>query len=142
MTPYKAYHRATHTVTKTRQVVMLYDGMIRFMQQACEAIEKKDYELRYKKLARVSEIIMGLQSCLDFNAGGDSARFLYDFYSSLDLRIFQLHRTNELEACRALIAEVKGMRDMWDRFDREGEAQPQAAVNSTATAEAPTNVSA
>ena len=39
---YKAYSRANHTVSKTRQVVMLYDGAIRFMQQAAEAMEKKD----------------------------------------------------------------------------------------------------
>ncbi|MDX2095108.1 MAG: flagellar export chaperone FliS [Alphaproteobacteria bacterium] len=122
---YKAYHRASHTVGKTRQVVMLYDGMIRFLQQAAEAIEKKDYEARYHKLARVSDIIIGLQSCLDFEAGGPSAKGLYDFYAALDARIFALHRSNDLKACRAIIAEIKDMRDAWDGIDRGGEMKAQ-----------------
>lgn len=142
MTPYKAYNRATHTVTKTRQVVMLYDGMIRFLQQAGEAIERKDYETRYNKLTRVTDIAIGLQACLDFEAGGDSAKVLYDFYASLELRIFQLHRTNDIEACQKIIAQVKEMRDMWDRFDREGDTGVNPSAPPASDAAMPTNVSA
>ena len=123
---YKAYSRASHTVSKTRQVVMLYDGVIRFMQQAAEAIEKKDYELRYNKLSRVSDIIIGLQACLDFDAGGTSARMLYDFYASIDMRIFALHRSNDLQACQAIVAELKEMREVWDKIDR-GNDMPAAS---------------
>lgn len=119
--PYKAYSKANYTVSKTRQVVMLYDGAIRFMQQGVEAIEKKDFEARYNKFTRVSEILMGLQSCLDFEAGGQSAKILYDFYSSLDLRIFTLQRTNDLEECNAVIAQLKEMRDVWYGIDRGAE---------------------
>ena len=123
---YKAYSRASHTVSKTRQVVMLYDGMIRFLQQAAEAMEKKEYELRYNKLMRVSDIIVGLQACLDFTAGGNSANVLYDFYSKIDLRIFSLHRTNDIKECQAITAELKDMRDVWDRIDRGDEAKAAA----------------
>ncbi len=126
---YKAYSRATHTVSKTRQVVMLYDGMIRFLQQACDAIEKKQFETRYHKLMRVSDIIIGLQACLDFESGGVSAKILYDFYSAMDMRIFALHRTNDFKECQAITAQLKEMRDVWDRIDRGGETQ---AVEATA----------
>jgi flagellar secretion chaperone FliS len=118
---YKAYNKASHTVSKTRQVVMLYDGAIRFLQQAGEAIEKKDFETRYNKLTRAADIIVGLQSCLDFDAGGPSAKGLYDFYAAVDMKIFALHRTNDITACKALIAEIKEMRDVWDAIDRGGE---------------------
>lgn len=115
---YKAYHRATHTVAKTRQVVMLYEGAIRFLQQAREAMEKKAIEKRYQKLTRASEIIMGLQACLDFDAGGDAAQVLYDFYSSIDARIMTLHRTNDIAACDTVIAELRDMRDVWNKIDQ------------------------
>ena len=125
---YKAYNRATHTVNKTRQVVMLYDGMIRFLQHAHEAIEKKDYETRYNKLTRVSDILIGLQSCLDFEAGASAAQVLFDFYSAMDKRIFALHRSNDAQACLAIINELKEMRDVWSRIDCASEtSEPQAA---------------
>ena len=123
---YKAYSRATHTVSKTRQVVMLYDGMIRFLQQAMEAMEKKDFETRYNKLIRISDIITGLQACLDFETGGHSAKILYDFYSRIDLRIFALHRSNDVKEGSAIMTELKQMRDAWDKIDRGGEAQASA----------------
>lgn len=119
---YKAYSRATHTVSKTRQVVMLYDGAIRFLQQAAEAIENKDFETRYNKLTRAADIVVGLQACLDFESGGASAKVLFDFYSAMDMRIFALHRSNDLAACKTLIAELKEMRDVWDKIDRGNES--------------------
>jgi flagellar protein FliS len=129
---YKAYNRASHTVNKTRQVVMLYDGAIRFLQQALEAMEKKDYETRYNKLARASDIVIGLQACLDFDAGGSSAKVLYDFYASIDARVFTLHRTNDTNVCQAIIADMKNMRDVWSAIDRGVEATPAVAEEKPA----------
>jgi flagellar secretion chaperone FliS len=134
--PIKAYNKATHTVSKTRQVVMLYDGAIRFTRHAIEAIERKDFEARYHKLTRVSEIMVGLQSCLDFEAGGTTARMLSDFYSSVDARIFTIHRTNDLALCEAVLKDLKHMRDEWDRIDRQGEAQAPAMPANPAAGEA------
>lgn len=140
---YKAYSRANHTVSKTRQVVMLYDGAIRFMQQAGEAIEQKNYEARYNKLMRVSDILVGLQACLDFESGGNPAKILYDFYAAIDMRIFALHRTNDIKECEAIIAELKEMRDVWDKIDRGNEktAETDAAKPATGAVD-PLTVSA
>lgn len=129
---YKAYSRASHTVSKTRQVVMLYDGAIRFIQQAAEAIEKKDYETRYNKLIRASDIIVGLQACLDFDVGGSSAKVLYDFYAAIDLRIFSIHRSNDLQECQAVIAQLKEMREVWYGIDRRAETSGDGAAEKTA----------
>lgn len=131
--PIKAYTRASHTAAKTRQIVMLYDGAIRFLQQAKEAMEAKAIEQRYLKLTKASEVIMGLQSCLDFESGGDAARILYDFYASIDLRIMGLHRSNDAAVCGALIDELRAMRDVWDKIDRGKEAMP-TSTEETASA--------
>lgn len=116
---YQAYAAATQTVAKTKQVVLLYDGAIRFVQQAKEAIREKRYEDRYHLLMRVSEIIVGLQACLDFENGGDIARILYQYYASLDNRLFTIHRTNGLDECDEIIADLKQMRDVWHHIDQE-----------------------
>jgi flagellar protein FliS len=132
---YKAYNRASHTVSKTRQVVMLYDGAIRFMQQAKEAIERKDFETRYRRLSRVSEIVIGLQACLDFDSGGISAKRLYAFYASIDLRVFSVHRTNDIKTCDDVIADLKSMRDAWSVIDNGG-LEPAAAQSAISEPEA------
>lgn len=139
---YRAYSKATHTVAKTRQVVILYDGAIRFLKQAQEAMEKKDIELRYRKLTKAAEIIMGLQSCLDFESGGEAAKVLYDFYAAMDLRIMTLHREPKPEACAKLIEELKAMRNVWDRIDRGDAANADESTEESALPAGITTVSA
>lgn len=130
---YQAYSRATHTVGKTRQVVMLYDGTIRFLAQAREAMEKNEIERRFTALTRASDILIGLQSCLDFDAGRDAAQALYDFYAAMDARIAQLHRNNDTAACDGIITELRKMRDVWGTIDRGPEtAQPARPLDQPA----------
>ena len=130
---YQAYATATQTVAKTRQIVMLYDGAIRFMRQAKEAIAQNRIEDRYNTLVKANDILMGLQSCLDFEKGGDIAKVLYGFYAGLIDRIFTIHRTNSSETCDEVIADLKQMRDVWDSIDQssshpEGSQPPASAA--------------
>lgn len=126
---YQAYAAATQTVAKTRQIVMLYEGTIRFVQQAKEAIREKRIEDRYHLLIKASAVIEGLQSCLDFEQGGDIAKVLYHFYASVDSRIFSIHRTNDMHVCDEIIADLKQMRDVWHEIDRT--SNPVAAMPAT-----------
>jgi len=123
---YQAYASATQTVAKTTQIVMLYDASIRYIQQAKEAIREKRIEDRYHLLLKASEIIFGLQSCLDFENGREIAKILYTFYSSIDGRIFSIQRTNSIETCDELVAELKQMRDVWHEIDQSSLAQPSS----------------
>lgn len=132
---YRAYAAATQTVAPTRQIVMLYDGVIRFIQQAKDAIREKRIEDRYNLLMKASEVIVGLQACLDFENGGDVAKVLYNFYSSIDNRMFTIHRTNSLEQCDELIAELKQMREVWNEIDQGNAAAETAATAPVAAAE-------
>lgn len=117
---YQAYAAATQTVARTKQIVMLYDGIIRFLQHAKEAIQQNRIEDRYHMLTRATEVLMGLQACLDFENGGQIARVLYNFYSNIDSQIFAIHRTNSAEACDNVIAELRKMRDVWHEIDESG----------------------
>jgi flagellar secretion chaperone FliS len=125
---YQAYALANQTAPKTRQIVMLYDGTIRFLKQAKEAIEQKNIEERYNLLVKAGEVMMALQGCLDFESGGDIAKTLYDFYASVDARILSIHRSNSTAMCDALIAEVKQMRDAWDAIDQRVEQMDQTVL--------------
>ncbi len=116
---YQAYASATQTVAPVRQIVLLYDGIIRLVQQAKEAITEKRIEDRYNLLIKSSELVGGLQACLDFDNGGEIARVLYSYYSSIDARIFAIHRTNSTQDCESVIADLKQMRDAWNDIDKD-----------------------
>ena len=125
MNKYKAYATANMTVGKIRQVVMLYDGAMRFVQQAIEAIKQEDYETRYNLLVKTSEIISGLQNSLDFENGGDIAKLLHDYYASIDARLFSVHRSNNTSMLESVIKELRMMRDAWHEIDQADSAKHQ-----------------
>ena len=126
--PFQAYANAAMTVSKTRQVVMLYDGMIRFVQQAIEAIGQKDYEARFNLLAKTSAILNGLQNSLDYEQGGEIARILDGFYAALDAKISRVHHTNDVQALESALKELRNMRDAWQTIDSQMGQNEQAAT--------------
>lgn len=134
---YQAYAAATQTVAKTRQIVMLYDGAIRFMKQAKEAIADNRIEDRYNTLVKANDILLGLQSCLDFENGGDIAKVLYGYYAGLIDRIFTLHRTSNEESCDEIIADLKQMRDVWNEIDGS-DNKPDGPPNNPTDGASPT----
>jgi len=137
MHQYKAYATANMTVGKTRQVVMLYDGAMRFVQQAIEAIGREDYETRYNMLARTSEIVSGLQNSLDFENGGDIARLLHDYYSSIDARMFTVHRSNDVKVLESIVKELRMMRDVWHGIDQENSGKKSEMPTAHESANVP-----
>lgn len=143
MHQYKAYATANMTVGKTRQVVMLYDGAIRFVQQSIEAISRQDYETRFNQLAKASAIISGMQNSLDHENGGEIAQLLHDYYSSIDARIFSVHRSNDAAVLESIVKELRMMRDVWHEIDRADSAKkhPTETVEPASMQAVPADVS-
>ena len=71
---------AVATQDKGRLVVMLYDGAIKFLNQALKAIETKDSVGKGQYISRAQDIIMELNSVLDMEAGGQITENLRDLY--------------------------------------------------------------
>jgi len=128
-----AYHQASRTLAKTRQVVMLYDGAIRLLTQAKEAAAQGDSATRYVKLARVGEIIAVLQSGLDMDSGQAIAHQLQRFYQAMALKILHLHYATKLSDFSDVLEELRQMRMSWDAIDR-GETAPIAVPKPDAAA--------
>ncbi len=133
---YQAYRAATETVAPARQIILLYEGIIRFMQQAREAVEKKNIPERYNLLVKAGEIVMGLQNSLDFETGGDIARILHDFYARVDMEILSIHRSNSITMCDHVIRQLKQMRDAWARVEQMRAQSGEQATGQSMSAAA------
>lgn len=114
---FTAYSQAKQTLPKTRQIVMLYDGMVRFMKQAKEAIISGDIEERYNSVTKVSQIITGLHSSIDWDRGGEIARILDGFYSSIFADLNEIQRTGSIQKCDHVIKELSEMLSSWTQID-------------------------
>jgi flagellar secretion chaperone FliS len=119
--------------SKTLQVVMLYEGVIRFVQQARAAIEANDIEARYNSITKACDIITGLQLSLNHDAGGELAKTLYDYYAGLDAQLLSLHFTPDLNVCDSCLRCLHLMKDAWEDVHKETEDKAQDAPNNAVT---------
>ena len=64
-------YQETHVTTQSRGkvIVMLYDGVVKFLKQAILAIEKKDYQAKSRYISKAQDIILELNTVLDMEAG-------------------------------------------------------------------------
>ena len=73
-------------------VVMLYDGAIRFMGDARDAIARNDVRARTQATRRVLDIVSELQNTLNVQEGGDIARELDRLYVYISTKLLDVTR--------------------------------------------------
>lgn len=118
-----AYSYASYNVSKTRQVIMVYDGIISAAQQARQAIEEGAHQVRFNALQKACTLLLGLQAALDYEQGGEISRMLDNFYFSIDVRLQRLNREPDAAQADRILKELRLMRDAWAEVDAKAAAQ-------------------
>lgn len=93
-----------------QQVVMLYDGAIKFLMQAKEAIGRGDVEARHNANRRVMEIVGYLLDMCDPVGGGDAGKALHRIYSGILKQLIQIDFKNDAAVCEEAIANFRALR--------------------------------
>jgi len=122
MNPYQT--RALEGASGVELVVALYDGMIRFLYAAIEAVERGDADGRRAAVKRALDIILHLQARLRMDVGGRPARALSEFYASVFAQILQASHSASRQKFEHAIACVSNVRDAWRQVARDAEVNP------------------
>ena len=92
---------------------MLYDGALRFMAVAREAIVRKDIPARRDALNRTMAIVSELQSALNLQAGGEVAVDLDRLYEYASVRLLDAAMRNDVEPVDEVRRIFEILRDGW-----------------------------
>ncbi|MDI6786719.1 MAG: flagellar export chaperone FliS [bacterium] len=113
--PYEAYRQAKiSTASQGKLILMLYDGAVKFLNIANEAISKKDYGVSNTNIIKAQNIVTELMISLNMEVG-EISRNLYSLYDYMNRRLIQANVKKDSK----IIDEVKGMlielRETWDQ---------------------------
>lgn len=86
-------------------VQMLFDGLLESLDRARGHIANGATVEKSDALVRAGRIVVGLQSALDFQRGGELAQNLNDLYVYVTRRLFYINARNDLVA----LEEVRGL---------------------------------
>lgn len=123
---------AVETASPARLIVMLYDGAIRFINEANYAMRQRDYETQNYKLQRAQKILAELISSLDFEKGGEIAENLFRLYTYMYNQLVEANIQDAPERLEHVVVLLSELREAWDTIASESEAQvriPPAKVS-------------
>ncbi len=118
--------RALDGASAVELVVALYDGIIRFLYAACEAVDRGDEAGRRAAVKRALDIILHLQARLRMDAGGSPAKALSEFYASMFAQIIQGSQAASRPKLEHAIGCVRNVRDAWREVARDPAVNPPA----------------
>lgn len=110
-----SYGRIANAETNPlKQIVMLYDGAIKFLNLTAADIEAKDYAAKAEHSARALDIINYLQSILDFERGENIAVTLDKLYRSIQVIILRASAELDADLMRKAAELLAPVRDAWE----------------------------
>jgi flagellar protein FliS len=104
-------------------VVMLYEGLGRFVGEARTAVERGDLNGKRAAVSRALAILSELQSTLNLSEGGDLAQSLDGLYSYMNTRLLDGSMKNDVAPFDETVKLVGTLRDAWAEI-----AKPAADV--------------
>lgn len=96
-----------------KQIVLLYDGAIKFLHLTAADIEAKDFAAKGEHSNRVLDILSYLQSTLDFERGGDVAPVLDNLYRRITMLVLRASAELDADLMRRAAELLAPVRDAW-----------------------------
>lgn len=115
------------TASQNRLVIMLYDGAIKFLENACNAMDKKHgTEEAHNNIMKAQEIIYELLSSLNYDAK-EIAERLASIYTYMNQRLTEANISKTKPPILEVVKYLKELKGAW-----EGVEQKMSSSNITA----------
>ena len=110
-----------------RQVVMLYDGAIKFLNLTALNMEAGDFVAKGEHSRRALDILSYLQSILDFEKGQDVAVNLDHLYRSITAMVLKASAKTDAKMMRQAGDLLVPVRDAWQVNAASGAARSSSS---------------
>jgi flagellar secretion chaperone FliS len=116
--PWQSYRKvATQTAPPGQLVLMLYEGAIRFLEQARTGFAAEDplefNQTIHNNTVRAQEIIRELDNALEYKQGGQLAATLHRLYDYMDTRLHDAIQYKKEERITEVLRRLSILRDAW-----------------------------
>jgi len=117
------------TATPEQLQLMLYDGAIRFCEQARPALEQKNFEASHNSLTKAQRILLELQGGLKKDLAPDICKNLAGLYAFCYRKLIDANMKHDVQALDEALDILKFQRETW-RLLLDQLAKEKAAANA------------
>ena len=106
-------------------IMILLDELLRAMRSYVKLVEMKenDESRQTVHFTRSLTMLYGLQSCLNFEEGGEIAENLFRLYEYARLQLLNTSQTGETNDTHVAISAVSEIREAWSIMDPSAKIQ-------------------
>ena len=94
-------------------VVTLYDGAIKFLNQALVELEAGNYAEKGRLICKAMDIVVELNCCLDMETGGEMAMNLRKLYHFMHRHLAEANAKKDPQRIREVINLLKELNEGW-----------------------------
>lgn len=122
------------TASPEQLLIMLYDGAIRFVRQAQEAMAAGERTGKLESISKALGIVSELANTLNHEIGGEIAENLDALYHFMIRELTQANLKNDPEKLKVVHDLLSGLRETWleaieiNRQEKGGAASTQPAA--------------
>ena len=123
-----AYFQTKVTTTDQGQLLlMLYDGALRYLQQARDKMLAKDFAGKGILISKVIDIVNELSASLNMEKGGSLAVNLNNLYILCTARLLQANLKMNIDSLDSVVQILSGLRGAYAQIIETPEARKAAA---------------
>ena len=124
------------TATPEQLQMMLYDGALRFGDQARAALQTKDYEKSYTMISRVQKIITEMSSTLKHDVYPELCGKLAALYNFAYRKLIEANVDHKIESLDEALGVLRFQRETWamllDQLGKSKAANAATKINMPA----------
>ncbi len=115
-----------------KQIVMLYDGAIKFLYQSAADIDAADFAAKAEHSNRALDIVNYLQGVLDLDNSGRVGQSLDDLYTRVRIMILKASTRPDSSLMRSAADALRPVREAWEANSNQQQiAAPDVRTSSS-----------
>ena len=127
------FENQVNTASPEQLLIMLYNGAIRFVGEAEEAMANKKIAYRGERISKAIAILSELSATLDHEIGGEIAANLESLYDYMIRTLLAANIQDDASKLVEVREMLSGMRDTWlDAIDKVRSEQAAEVSESVA----------
>ena len=106
-------------------IMLLLDELLRAMRGYVSAVSNNDSKEMRKndQFTRSLTMLYGLQSCLNFDEGGEIAENLFRLYEYARVQLLHASQTGEIDGAQVAISSISEIREAWSIMEPRAKIQ-------------------
>ena len=106
-------------------IMLLLDELLRAMRGYVNDVNNSDSKEIWKsdQFTRSLTMLYGLQSCLNFDEGGEIAENLFRLYEYARVQLLHTSQTGEIDGTQVAISSISEIREAWSVMELKAKIQ-------------------